>query len=43
MNSTNNNNIMATITILNVTIHNDYNEQCFKWITITMHNDCNEQ
>ena len=34
---------MATITILNVTIHNDYNEQCFKWITITMHNDCNEQ
>ena len=24
--------IMATITILNVTIHNDYNEQCSKWI-----------
>ena len=27
----NNNNILATITILNLTIHNDYNEQCMKW------------
>ena len=31
----NHNNIMATITIQNVTVHNDYNEQCIKWITLT--------
>ena len=43
MNHANNINIMATITILNVTIHNDNNEQCIKWITKTMHNDYNEQ
>ena len=28
MHNTNNNNIMVTITIRNVTVHNDYNEQC---------------
>ena len=36
MNNSNKNKIMAMITILNVTIHNNYNEQCIKWITITM-------
>ena len=43
MNNANNNNIMATIAILNVTIHNDYYKQCIKWVKITMHNDYNEQ
>ena len=37
------NNIMATITMINVTIHKDHNEQCIKWIIIAMHNDYNEQ
>ena len=43
MNNANNNNIMETITMLNVKMHNDYNEQGMKWITKTMHNYYNEQ
>ena len=34
-------NIMATKTMRNITIHNEYNEQFIKWITITMHNENN--
>ena len=29
--------------ILNVAIHNDYNEQCMGWITMNNANDYNEQ
>ena len=34
---------MAAITLQNAEIHNNYNEQCIKWMIITMHNDYNEQ
>ena len=42
-NANNNDNKMATITMLNVTMHIDYNEQFIEWMTITMHNEYNEQ
>ena len=35
--------MQTTIRIQNLTKHNDYDEQCIKWITTTMHNDYNEQ